>query len=612
MPILKTKEIQSFAQQIAEAISSVLDIDITIVDTNMTRIAGTGVYYKDINTVLPESYTFQKVLNTGKNYFISNPGSSETCKSCIGKSFCKEKVTMLIPVIVDGKTVAAIGLIALTIELANKILSNYENYLNYMEKMSDLLATKIKNELMLKQTLLLAQNLSAITEAYTEGIISINSEGIVIHFNHNAEIILGMKAHSILNKNFEDKITCDSITKTLETGVPLDSVHSIFKTINRKIPVILTIQPLKYNYITQGIVCFFQELNKTRKKFESFTLANTRYTFDYIKGGSSSIEKVKNLAKKIAPSDSTVLLSGESGTGKELFAKAIHSSSKRKDMPFIAINCSAIPDTLLESELFGYESGSFTGASKSGKPGKFELAHQGTLFLDEIGDMPLSLQPKILRVLQEKVIERVGGIMPKPVDVRIIAATNRNLQQLIKKNLFRQDLYYRINVIPINIPPLRQRKEDIIPLSRCFLKKYANLLSKDINDFEQYSIIKLINYHWPGNVRELENAIEYAVNIETNHLISPYSLPELIISSQSRVNNKTEDVSYEEPIPSLNRSLKISINESERQQIINALYIYGYSTQGKKQAAEYLGIGLSTLYRKIKKLNITFNSKDIS
>ncbi|MBU5483398.1 sigma 54-interacting transcriptional regulator [Clostridium sp. MSJ-11] len=612
MPILKNEEIQSFAQQVAEAISSVLDIDITIVDTDMTRIAGTGAYYKDVNTILPESYTFQKVLSSGKKCFISNPGNSETCKNCIKKDICQEKATMLIPVTVDGETVAAIGLLALTAEHANKVLNNYEKYLNYMEKMSDLLAAKIKNEIMIKQILLLAQNLSAITEAYTDGIISINSNRVVTHFNRHAEIILGIRADSILNKNYEDKVTCDSITKALETGVPLDSVHSIFKTIDRKIPVILTIQPIKYNHITQGIVCFFQELNTTRKKFESFTLANTRYTFDYIKGDSYSIQKVKDLAKTISPSDSTVLLLGESGTGKELFARAIHSSSKRSHMPFVTINCSAIPDTLLESELFGYEGGSFTGANKNGKPGKFELAHKGTLFLDEIGDMPLSLQPKILRVLQEKVIERVGGTSSIPIDVRIIAATHRNLPELIKKNLFRQDLYYRINVIPINLPPLRQREEDIIPLSRYFLKKYANLLSKDISDFEQDTIIKLINYHWPGNVRELENAIEYAVNIETGHFISPFNLPELILSSQSHVNNESKDVSHEEPVPILDSSLKIAINESERQQIINALSIYGYSTKGKKKAAEYLGIGLSTLYRKIKELNINFNPEGIS
>lgn len=612
MPILKTKEIQIFAQQVAEAISSVLDIDITIVDADMTRIAGTGVYCKDINTTLPESYTFQKVLSSGKQYFISNPGNSEVCKQCVKRDSCDEKVTLLIPIIVDGKTVAAMGLFALTAELADKVINNYKNYLNYMEKMSDLLSAKIKNEMMIKETLLLAQNLSAITEAYTDGIISINSDGVVTHFNRHAEIILGIKADSILNKNYEEQVICDSITKTLETGVPLDSIHSIFRTIDRKIPVILTIQPIKYNHIIQGVVCFFQELNKTRKKFESFTLANTRYTFDYIKGDSSSIQKVKDLAKKIAPSDSTVLLLGESGTGKELFARAIHSSSKRSDMPFVTINCSAIPDALLESELFGYESGSFTGASKNGKPGKFELAHQGTLFLDEIGDMPLSLQPKILRVLQEKVIERVGGTTSIPVDVRIIAATHRNLQDLIKKNLFRQDLYYRVNVIPINLPSLRQREEDIIPLSIYFLKKYANLLSKDISSFEQDTIIKLINYPWPGNVRELENAIEYAVNIETDNLISPFNLPELIISSQPHIINEPKEFFYEEATPVLDNSLKIVINESEKQQIINALSIYGYSTKGKKQAAEYLGIGLSTLYRKIKELNITFNPKDIS
>lgn len=611
MTILKTKDIQNFAQQVAEAINSVLDVDITIVDTDMTRIAGTGEYNNDIDTVLPESYTFQKVLSTGQKYFIPDPGHSEICQTCIKKDTCNEKATILIPVIVDGKTVAAMGLLALSPEHGNKILKHYIKYLNYMEKMSDLLAAKIKNEIMIKQTLLLAQNLSAIAEAYTDGIISIDSDGIVTHFNRHAEIILGLKADSILNKNYQNVITCDSITEALKTGTPLDSAHSIIKTDGRKIPVILNIEPIKYDYIIQGVVCFFQELNKTRKKFESFNLANTRYSFDQIKGDSSAIQKVKDFAKKIAQSDSTVLLLGESGTGKELFARAIHDSSKRKDMPFITINCSAIPEALLESELFGYESGSFTGASKSGKPGKFELAHRGTLFLDEIGDMPLSLQPKILRVLQEKVIERVGGTNSIPVDVRIIAATHRNLPELIKENLFRQDLYYRINVIPINLPPLRQREEDIIPLSRYFLKKYANLLSKDINGFEQDTIVLLLKYDWPGNVRELENAIEYAVNIETGHLVSPINLPELIFSSQLNERIEANDVPNEELDPVIDNSLKLVVTESERQQIINALSMYRNTTKGKKQTAEYLGISLSTLYRKIKELNIILNEEDM-
>lgn len=605
LSFFKIKEIQSFAQQIAETISSVLNIDITIVDTDMTRVAGTGVYYTDINTTLPRSYAFQKVLNSGKKCFISNPGNSETCRNCIEKNFCKEKATMLIPVVVDENVVAAIGLVALTIEHRDRIVDNYEKYSNFMERMADLLAAKIKSEVVAKESLLLAKNLNAIAEAYPDGIISINSLGKVTHFNRPAEIILNIKSESILDRDYREKIVCPSLEESLKNGISLDAVHSIFNVSGNKIPVLLTTQPIKHNYNTEGIVCFFQELNKTKKMFESFALANTRYSFNHIKGKSPSILKVINMAKRVSPSDSTVLLVGESGTGKELFAKAIHSESKRSNMPFIAINCSAIPDTLLESELFGYEGGSFTGSNKKGKPGKFELANQGTIFLDEIGDMPLNLQAKILRVIQERVVDRVGGTKPIPVDVRIIAATNKDLQKLIESNQFREDLYYRINVIPIQIPPLRERREDIIPLSNHFLKKYDTLLLKGINGFESRASSKLLQYTWPGNVRELENAIEYAVNLETSNLIKASSLPDSIAFKEKNLNYKETIVNRDNRDGNnIDKSLKNVVANSEKQQILNALSLYGNSTEGKKSAAKSLGIGLSTLYRKIKDLDI--------
>lgn len=596
---LKINEIQDFSQQVAEAISSVLHVDITIVDGDMTRIAGTGIYYSDINTTLPRSYAFHRVLHSGKKCFIPNPGNSETCKNCIEKDFCKEKATMLVPVIVDGKVVAAIGLLALTDEHMDDVINQYENFSNFMEKMADLLAAKIKSEMVAKEAQLLAKNLHTITEAYPDGILSINAQGEVTHFNRPAEILLNIKAESILNRHYQEKIICPSIEETLKTGVAMDALHSTFTIDHRQIPIILTTQPIKHHHSIEGVVCFFQGLDKTKKVLESFTQAHTRYTFNHIKGQSPSIGQVIELAKKVAPSHSTILLTGESGTGKELFAKAIHSSSKRSHGPFIAINCSAIPDTLLESELFGYAKGSFSGAKKEGKPGKFELAHNGTIFLDEIGDMSIHLQSKLLRVLQDKIVERVGDTKSVAVDVRIIAATNRNLEELIQKNLFREDLYYRINVIPIHLPPLRHRKEDILLLAEHFLKKYDTLLLKGILGFHPDTIQHLIGHPWPGNIRELENAIEYAVNIETTAYIQPHSLPLSIRQSQtSSVSDHTVFV------PPISTSLKSALVDSEKTQIIKALSIYGTSTLGKKQVAKALGISLSTLYRKLKELEI--------
>lgn len=290
--------------------------------------------------------------------------------------------------------------------------------------------------------------------------------------------------------------------------------------------------------------------------------------------------------------DSTILITGESGTGKELFAHAIHHESLRKKGPFIAVNCGAIPENLLESELFGYEEGAFTGARRSGKPGKFELANGGTLFLDEIGDMPLHLQVKLLRVLQEYTIERVGGIKPLIIDVRIIAATNRNLEEMIKDNQFRNDLYYRLSVIPFHIPPLRERMEDLELLVHCFIQKYNLILGKNIKGYKKDALARMVEYSWPGNVRELENAIEYSANVCPDSLIDASYLPDRIIKH-------TTALSPLKPQESVR-----SIADLEKNAIVEALKRYGTSNHAKENIARYLGMSRSTLYRKIKEMGI--------
>ncbi len=300
--------------------------------------------------------------------------------------------------------------------------------------------------------------------------------------------------------------------------------------------------------------------------------------------------KAISIARQVALTDSTILLRGESGTGKEMFARIIHENSPRKKGPFIAINCAAIPENLLESELFGYEEGSFTGARRGGKPGKIELAHRGTLFLDEIGDMPPALQAKLLRVLQEKKIERVGGTRPVPIDVRIIAATHRNLEEMIATGQFREDLFYRLSVIPIYIPPLRERPEDIELLLYYYVKKYCILLNKEFKTFTYDALQLLKTYPWPGNIRELENTVEYIVTVDDKEEIGVESLPLPIRrfypprSSSERKNMHTGRVSREELAELLER--------------------FGYSTEGKRELARYLGISLATLYRWLKKYKL--------
>ena len=312
------------------------------------------------------------------------------------------------------------------------------------------------------------------------------------------------------------------------------------------------------------------------------------------------------LADKVAPLDATVMLLGETGVGKEVFAKYIFQNSRRKDKSFIKINCGAIPANLIESELFGYEKGAFTGANKNGKMGLFEVADKGTIFLDEIGELPMSMQVKLLRVLQEQEIERIGGSQPIKIDVRIIAATNRNLEKMVKEKSFREDLYYRLMVFPINIPPLRERTGDIVPLSELFIsnlnKKYG--FSKRFS-MEAEQILK--NYNWPGNIRELENAVEYMMNLVGDDGIIYKDMLPLDILNYYNINgniykNKDVNIIFEDDIVGgivENQERILSIKELELTYINKLLNKYGRDTKTKKKIAKDLGIGLATLYRKL-------------
>ncbi len=312
-----------------------------------------------------------------------------------------------------------------------------------------------------------------------------------------------------------------------------------------------------------------------------------RYEFHNIIGQSAKMQEVFNLIDMVAPTVANVIIYGESGTGKELIARAIHEHSPRKDKPFVTVNCTAIPENLLESELFGHEKGSFTGAT-SRREGKFKLADGGTIFLDEIGEMSLAMQPKLLRVLQERKFERVGGTEVIEVDVRLVAATNKNLEEAVKEGKFREDLFYRLDVVPIHLPPLRERKEDIPLLAEHFLEKYNRLNSRQIRKISPEAMGLLVNYHWPGNIRELENTIERAVIIARGETILPEYLP-LSVQSSSRKKSENE------------LEVGMSLKEAEGLLIQKTLEEVGGN---KSQAAKVLGITRQTLRNKMREYGL--------
>jgi len=343
-----------------------------------------------------------------------------------------------------------------------------------------------------------------------------------------------------------------------------------------RFPCSMTASPIyDPQHDSMEFVYIFEEDRVKQKKSEYYAY----YTFDKIIGQDENFLKTIQYAKKIANSKSTILITGESGTGKEVFAQSIHNFSRRMNGPFVALNCGAIPNQLIESELFGYEEGAYTGAKKGGNPGKFELAHGGTIMLDEIGEMPVDMQTKLLRVLQEGVITRIGSQKPIPVDVRVIAVSNRDLKREVELGRFRKDLFYRLNVLPLYLPPLRERKGDIILLIRYFMKSISKRLNKNEIELPDEYLDKMLNYNWPGNIRELENLVELIINTET---LPPGYFGQDIPSQDSG-----------------DRSL--AINQVEKEHLITVLKKYNGNIT---QSALALGIRRNTLYSKIRKYEI--------
>ena len=387
------------------------------------------------------------------------------------------------------------------------------------------------------------------------------------------------------------------LKKRVLTELPVQD-EEVSMGLHSTTPYIINLYPINtpQNQIL-GYLLTFRPLSKMIKALSKYIGQHARYTFVDIVGNSKKIRDTIKYARTVSGSTTTILITGESGTGKELFAQSIHNASGRSDEAFEALNCGAISPTLIESELFGYSEGAFTGAKKGGNPGKFELADKGTLFLDEIGEMPVDMQVRLLRVLQENCVSRIGSTKTIPVDVRIIAATNKNLEEEIKEGRFRLDLFYRLNVIPINIPPLRERTEDIMPLLKYFIKHKAAKLEKPVPEIEIDLLDSIMAYHWPGNIRELENFAEKLVILGGK--ISPDQMDrEFRELNTSQEDNKVVSQSA----LSIPISLLKTLDEGEEETIISTLEALNHNMS---TAAKTLGISRNTLYMKLKKYNIS-------
>ena len=431
-----------------------------------------------------------------------------------------------------------------------------------------------------------------ILDSISDGVFTVDFNWKITSFNKAAEKITGVKKTEALGKLCAEVFKSDMcenrcpLSKTLKTGKPLIDVHGfIVNPDGDKIPVSISTAILKSKSgkITGGAETFrdLREVELLRRELRGDSCEG------FFSSSSEAMKTVCGILPALAESSSTVLISGETGTGKEVLARKIHSSGPRKDKPFVAVNCGALPEQLLESELFGYKKGAFTGADKD-KPGRFALAEGGTLFLDEIGEISQAMQVKILRVLQEREYEPLGSVKSIKTDVRIIAATNKNLEEMVASAEFRKDLYYRINVIKVELPPLRERKDDIPALTARFIEKFNALQGKNISGVSPEVFRIFFNYDWKGNIRELENIIERAFVLCTKKIIGPEHLPPGISSAHNKSSG----------------DFRSKIYSAEAEAVLSALKRNNFS---RTKTAEELGIDKATLYRKMKKYRLIDN-----
>ena len=437
------------------------------------------------------------------------------------------------------------------------------------------------------------EQLRAVLNSISEGIIAINNEGKIITINPASEKIFHRSRQELLGMQLKQLLGEDApMICCIQEGKNYDNQEMLIDTPKGKSHYLTSGRPIRDEQGTIiGAVAVMKDIAQVRQLIYKMTQPSM-ITFDDLIFHSKGMEQVVSLAKRTALSNSTILIRGESGTGKELFARAIHMASMRHDKPFVPINCGALPDSLLESELFGYEEGTFTGGRKGGKQGLFEMAHGGTLFLDEIGELPPHLQVKLLRVLQESKVRRVGGSKEISVNVRIITATNKNLEKMIEQREFREDLYYRLNVIPIHLPPLRQRKDDIPPLVKFYLQRLLSDAGKTGLEVEEKAMQGLIEYDWPGNVRELRNAIERAVHLAHQNLITWSDLfPE-------QPGNEKSYLPVEIKIHQIT-SLEQVVQLAERALLEKVLE----TCNSSRQIGEVLGVSHTTALNKLKKHN---------
>lgn len=583
-----------FLQQIANAVSTVLHFDVTVANHQLVRVAGTGRYAPLIGQRLPASCSFAEVARKRRPYMVTDRNNDPVCEGCAGKTGCSETCHMCYPLSVGDISLGVIALVGFTDEQRHRIQQHGNEYMDFLHQMARLVEKAAQSDIASQELRKTHKQLQGIVESAGEGIIAIDEAGNVVCCNKAAVKTLKLENADIVGKNIRNIFPSAPIFQTAATGTQYKHLEVLLRGPGKAVRLMSTASPLVSEGGIIGAVALVRSIEDVTKVAYQMTNGQPTAPIEDILGDSPAIRKAKQMALRTAMSPSFVLLRGESGTGKELFARAIHYHSPRSHGPFVAVNCAAVPEELLESELFGYEDGAFTGARRGGKPGKFEVASQGTLFLDEIGDCSLRLQAKLLRALDSGEIQRVGGTHTMKTNVRIVSATNKNLERMVEDGEFREDLYFRLNVIPIWIPPLRERKEDIVPLFSYFLHKYSAAMDCVAPNLSPEATTILLHYQWPGNVRELQNTAQYVLHTCVDEVIRPHHLPARFKQASSLETAIMPDVESE----------PASVENWERKLIENGLKRLGNIPKAKDILAEQLGMSRATIYRKIKKYGL--------
>ena len=557
----------------SEIVSKVINIDVEIMDSSFTRIAGTGTLKEKVGlNMKDESHIYHQVLKTKKTIIIFEPREDTHCFTCQKKDLCKEELEISTPIIYQDEVIGVIGLICFEKNKKYDFIEKKDLYIQFLEQIAEFISYKVYayfSSLQLKRD---NEILSNIIDRVQDIILLTNRKNQIELINQKGKNILGT-----ISKNEKVNLKTSSIFLNQKefnfsySGKEISAIGDIF-----------TFSLEKNTELTKTLFVF-KEISEFKKYLLSFHSNSSIVLLE-----SPQMQDIYSQVSKVSKNDTSVLITGESGTGKEIIAKQIHDLSSYSSGPFITVNCGAIPESLMESELFGYTKGAFTGADPKGKIGFFEKANNGTIFLDEIGEMPLQIQVKILRVLQDKKITPIGSRTEKQINVRIIAATNKNLEEEVEKRAFRQDLFYRLSVFPIDIPPLRERKKDIKILVDFFVKKYYISFQKEKKEISTDVYQHFLEYSWPGNIRELRNTIEYCMNMieEDEKTIDLKHLPPKFLGNKEK-----------------NEKIK-TLKELEKEAILNLLKIYGNSSEAKIIIAKSLGIGIATLYRKLNFYNL--------